>query len=255
MDNGLMSVLLITFGAGAGGTLLGGVLGVLFKKPSSKYIGLMLGFSAGIMLGVSLFELMPEAYEYGGLTAAMVGFVIGGLFVFGLDFIAEKYRRTKESAKPIKGSVENKDFKKLFKTGLIIFFTVMLHTFPEGVAIGAGEHLGMGVVLALVLMVHNIPEGLAFALPLRASGVKVWKVLGVSFLAGVPMVFGGIIGYLLGMNDLLIAYALSFAAGAMIYVVFGEMLATAYEYCQNHKLLTLISMLGTVIIILFASII
>jgi len=254
VGNGLMSVVLITFIAGAGGTLLGGMLGVLFKKPSSKYIGLMLGFSAGIMLGVSLFELMPEAYEYGGLWSAMIGFVIGGLFVFILDFIMEKYRLVKEVVQPVNGSVENKDFKKLFKTGLIIFFTVMLHTFPEGVAIGAGEHLGIGVLLALVLMAHNIPEGLAFALPMRASGMKVWKVLGISFLAGVPMVFGGIIGYLLGMNDLLIAYALSFAAGAMIYVVFAEMLVTAYEYCQNHKLLTLISMLGAVVIILFASV-
>ena len=69
------------------------------------------------------------------------------------------------------------------------------------------------------------------------------------------MVLGGIIGYWLGINDTMIAYALSFAAGSMIYVVLGEMLSAAYQYCQNHKLVAAVSMLGAVIIIVFATVI
>jgi len=266
----IVRIILIAFVAGAVGTTVGGVLGIVVKKPKKNYIGCMLAFAAGAMLGMSLFEMLPEAYEHGselfahgGLVAVLSGLVLGALFFLGF-WLIKKRQETKQQAKlldcslPANGMTQSEcaaanEKRKLFSIGIIVFIAIILHDLPEGIAIGAGYHVELAVVLGVVMLLHNIPEGLAIAVPLKASGVSNVKIIALSFAAGFPSVFGAVIGYYLGMHDALIAYTLAFAAGVMLFIVFAEMLPTAYEYGGKHHVTTLFILLGTVLIVVFSS--
>jgi len=258
----LVQVILIALVAGAVGTTLGGVLGVVVKKPSRNYIGLMLGFAAGAMLAVSLFELLPEAVEHGdeifrggGIVAVIVGLALGALFVFAFE--PKKHDKERNDVLTdgitIAQQEKEKEKKKFKRLGIAVFIAIILHDLPEGLAIGAGAHIGSAFIFGAVLLLHNIPEGLAIAVPLKASGMKVPKVLGICFAAGLPTVLGAIIGYFMGQVDWLLAFTFAFAAGVMLYVVFSEMLPTAFEYAQNKKLLSVAILSGAVILIVFAT--
>jgi len=265
----LLRVILIAVAAGVIGTLIGGIIGIIIKKPSKTYISLMFSFAAGAMLGVALFELLPESFEYGGIWAALIGTVFGVGFIFLLDILFKKKKDevgdaleehaeavcAKDSkGKDCKAALATSDKRKLRKMGFVIFIAMALHSIPEGLAIGAGEYLGIGLLLGIVLFLHFVPEGLAIALPMKASGVKVWKILLLCVAAGLPTVLGAIIGYYLGMIEVLLAYALSFAAGAMLYVVLSEMLPTAYSYSRRHRLITALTLAGVLLIVIFTAV-
>ena len=237
----LFEVILIAFGAGVVGSLVGGIIGVVIKKSSKTYISMMLGFAAGAMMGVALFELLPEAYEHGGIWATLFGTLLGVLFIFLLGTLTKKNENESVS-----------DKKKLKRMGILIFFAMALHSVPEGLAIGAGEHLGIGLLLGVIFFLHFIPEGLAIAVPMKASGVKVWKILTLCFVAGATTIIGAIIGYYIGMVDVLLSYCLSFAAGAMLYVALSEMLPTAYSYSNSHKSLSAVIISAALLIIVFS---
>jgi len=264
--NSLLQVILIAFVAGAVGTTIGGLLGIIKKKPSKAYISFMLAFAAGAMLGMALFEMAPAAadvYHNGGLIPLLVGLGLGAVFVCGFDLIFHNRASTvlkKNHSEPKLETELNKeeqqdikDKRRLFKVGIAVFFAIMLHDLPEGIAIGGGYHVGISFAIGIVMLLHNIPEGLSIAVPLRASGMKPYKIIIISFLAGVPAVIGAIIGFLIGgAADVLIPYVLAFAAGAMIYVVFSELLPTAYEYSKKNHLTTLLVLTGAVMIMIFA---
>jgi len=272
----ILQVVLIAFVAGAVGTLLGGVLGIIVKKPTKSYIGYMLGFAAGAMLAVAIFELLDEAVEHGdylfpggGIVAVVVGLALGALFIFLLE--PKKHNKTRNdelmdktvntdglpSLLDKEQQERKKDQRKFKRLGIAVFIAIILHDFPEGLAIGVGAHTEAGIRAALVfgavLLLHNIPEGLAIAVPLKASGMKTKKILGICFAAGLPTVLGAIIGYYMGYADWLLAFTFAFAAGVMLYVVLTEMLPTAYEYAKNKKLLSVFILLGAVILIVFAT--
>ena len=251
----IVQVVLIALVAGAVGTAAGGAIGVLVKNPSKSYIGYMLGFAAGAMLAVSIFELLKEAVSHGeetffggGIVAVFVGLTLGALFVFLFE--------PKKAEENLTGNIECKDtaekakFKRL---GIAVFIAIILHDLPEGLAIGAGAHVGSAWLFGAVLLLHNIPEGLAIAVPLKASGMKNLKIIGICFAAGLPTLLGAVIGYYIGMVDWLLAYTFAFAAGVMLYIVVSEMLPTAYEYAKNKKLLSVSVLSGVVLLITFAT--
>jgi len=266
----LLQAILIAFGAGVIGTLVGGIIGVVIKKqPSKTYISLMLAFAAGAMLGVSLFELLPESYDSGGILAALVGALLGMGFVYAVNlFNKEKKREDKKVAdlenfakkvcaespqgETCKSAITASEKRKLKRMGITIFIAMALHSLPEGLAIGAGEHLGIGLVLGIIFFLHFVPEGLAIAVPMKASGTKTWKVLLLCAAAGLPAVVGAIIAYYVGMISALLPYSLSFAAGAMLYVALSEMLPTAYNYSNRYKLISAITLIGAFLIIVFS---
>jgi ZIP family zinc transporter len=265
----LVQVILVAIGSGVIGTLVGGIIGVVIKKPSKTYISLMLSFAAGAMLGVSLFELLPKAYNEGGIVPALVGALLGVLFVFainlfhkdekccdksskGLEIYAKKVCAENPEGEACKAAISASDKRKLKRMGVTIFIAMALHSLPEGLAIGAGEHLGIGLVLGIIFFLHFVPEGLAIAVPMKASGTKTWKVLLLCAAAGLPAVVGAIIAYYVGMISALLPYSLSFAAGAMLYVALSEMLPTAYNYSNRYKLISAITLIGAFLIIVFS---
>jgi len=274
----LLTVILIAFVAGAIGSGIGGALGVIIKKPKRFYIACMMALAAGIMIAISLFELLPESYEDGGIWAALIGLAAGAGLVFSFDIVVHTIKRKKGGdSNPVHASVldgglledgnESTEKRKLFKIGMAIFVAMMLHSIPEGIAIGAVYHLEMelSILLGIILLLHYVPEGLAIAVPLKASGMKNYKIILLTIASGLPALAGAILGYYIGMNETLIAYALSFAAGVMLFVSFEQMLPLAFEYglekhggqgkkaVQKGHILTLLVIAGVVVAVVFTS--
>lgn len=253
MEN-LVWIILITFIAGVVGTGLGGLVGALFKRDSKKIVSLLLAFAGGIMLAVVCFDLMSEALEPVEGTqespVLVVGFTfVGYVVVFLLNKLIDK-KLSKEV--PHTSADEHPDIhddldemihadhlehhKKsdmhLFEAGLVMALVIALHNFPEGMVIGATYAKqpeviigGSGLLIAVVIGLHNIPEGMAISVPLISGGTKKWKSVLIAAASGLPTVIGSIFGYALGMiNPVCLSIALALASGAMLYVVFGELI-------------------------------
>jgi len=247
--------------------MFGGTLGIIIKKPSKNYIALMFALAAGAMLGISFFELLPSAVELGGILHMSLGLLIGIIFVFFIRIGDKKKDSEKSNAEsivlegetrgelPETGTGSKAQSRRLSKAGFLIFIGIMLHNLPEGLVIGAGGRVQAGLIASLLILLHNIPEGMAMALPLKASGAKNIKIVGICFLAGLPTVLGALVGYLMGANAILTAYSLSLACGAMLCIVFAEMLPAVYEYSENKILNTVIVIAGAVFALVLGSVI
>lgn len=132
----------------------------------------------------------------------------------------------------------------LFIAGLVMMFAIALHNLPEGMVIGASYALsadvvanlfsGSGFIMAIVIGLHNVPEGMAVSVPLISGGMSKPKAIALTALSGLPTVFGALLGFLLGgINDIMLVLSLGFASGAMLYVVFGELLPEAILMCRS----------------------
>ncbi|SHF21160.1 ZIP family metal transporter [Alkalibacter saccharofermentans] len=225
-----MESLLYSFFAGSS-TALGAIILMLFGKPGRKTMAALLGFAGGIMIAVSLFELMPEAYELGeSLFVVVAGFILGCGMMYLLDVFLPHAHMSTSDELIVENASHIHEERKILRTGYLIFFGIALHNVPEGLAIGAGleasPELGMSIALAIGL--HNIPEGLAVAGPLKAGGLSSLKVILFTLGAGLMTVVGTTIGLVVfGISTAMIGGSLAFAAGAMIYIVNDELVPQA----------------------------
>lgn len=253
-------IVIITFISGVVGTGLGGVVGAALKRDSNKIVSLLLAFAAGIMLAVVCFDLMREPIEMmksgesslPSLTPLIVvaAVVVGYGVVYLLNLLIDK--KTNFEVKHIDenhpGTADDLDElihsnhyeshknskSNLFIAGLVMMFAIALHNLPEGMVIGASYATseviadlfsGSGFIMAIVIGLHNVPEGMAVSVPLISGGMSKLKAVALTALSGLPTVFGALLGYALGgINDMMLVLSLGFASGAMLYVVFGELL-------------------------------
>ncbi|MEA5038310.1 MAG: ZIP family metal transporter [Clostridiaceae bacterium] len=249
--NMLWGVILTTTIAGIGGTGIGGAAGACFHKESKKMISMLLSFAGGVMLGVVCFDLITGAlFPDGGekptsLVFVFAGIILGYASVGLLHALIDKNTRFAHSPKVTGVSfsagkpsrhVRNENLSSLLVAGLVMAGAIALHNVPEGMIIGASfagagpeaALSGPGLVLAVVIALHNIPEGMAVSAPLIAGGMRRTRAVSAAALSGAPTILGAWLGYRLGiMGPAMLALSLCFASGAMLYVVFCELLPEA----------------------------
>lgn len=223
----LLNVLLLSLVAGLA-TGLGGLV-ALVKKPGRKFFGACLGFAAGVMLGLSFLQLLPEAQALGGVGTAIGGFVIGAIVMLFLDAILPH----------IHFSVKEKSVVdiKLYKTSLLIALGIALHNIPEGMVVGAGyAHApAFGLMVAAAIALHNIPEGMIIAVPMRASGSSRKKAFNTALLSGLAEPFGAVAAFLFLQSFApAIPFALAFAAGVMVFITLDELIPCAKTHGHEH---------------------
>ncbi len=262
--NTFWTVVLITFIAGVGGTGIGGLLGVLFHRNSEKIVSLLLSFAGGVMLAVVCLDLLTEAIGQNadsiGHIFLVIGMVIAGYgIVYLLNAIIDKktnpqvkhiddeHPKTADQLSELIHSDHYEEHKRemesgnskiskgeLFVAGLVMAIAIALHNLPEGMVIGAtyaksdivaNFFLTDGFLIAVIIGLHNIPEGMSVSVPLVSGGMGKIKAAVITALTGLPTVFGAMLGYSLGtLSPISLAISLSLASGAMLYVVFGELL-------------------------------
>ncbi len=225
-----MQSLIYSFLAGIS-TALGALLLMVIGPPGKKMMAGMLGFAGGIMVAVSVFELMPEAMELGDKLVLIIGFILGCGLMYLLDRVLPHAHLSQSDCLDVENpgrlSVGQTTVRR---TGYLVFAGIALHNVPEGLAIGAGLESSpeLGLAIALAIGLHNIPEGLAVAGPLKAGGVSNLNVLFFTLGAGLMTPVGTAIGlFMFGISEILVAGSLAFAAGAMIYIVNDELIPQA----------------------------
>ena len=203
---------------GTFGTTIGGIIGIKLKRNSNKFLSFILSFASGLMMAIICFDLIPEALNISNIISVILGILIGIITMIFCDLIVQKKCNTKE-IKIKKGKMKENN---LLKTGIIVSIGLAIHNFPEGLAIGSGfeASLKLGLGLAIAICLHDIPEGISMAVPMKNGGMKKSKVLYYVVLSGITTGIGAFFGALIGtISEQIIAICLSFAAGAMLYIV------------------------------------
>ena len=250
----IATLLMTTFLAGVVGTGIGGLIGAMLQKDSNRTVSLLLSFAGGVMLSVVCCDLVIEAIETNvGVLTVILAVAFGVAVTYLLNYlidrktnpevphIDEKHPKTADDLDELIHSdhleqhYANKDGKfSLFIAGIVMACAIALHNVPEGMTIGASYASNDGVmgsaalVLAILIGMHNIPEGMAVSVPLITGGMQKWKAVLITAASGIPTILGALLGYLLGeIGAIGLALSLGFASGAMLYVVFGEILPQA----------------------------
>ncbi len=240
--------------AGVVGTGLGGLIGAMLQKDSNRTVSLLLSFAGGVMLSVVCFDLVTESIATGvGILTVIAAIAVGVLVTYFLNFLIDrktnpevphidaKHPKTADDLDELIHSdhlemhYARKDNKlALMVAGMVMACAIALHNIPEGMTIGASYAHNDGVmgssalVLAVLIGLHNIPEGMAVSVPLIGGGMHKAKAVIMTALSGAPTIIGALLGYMIGdMSVLGLAMSLGFASGAMLYVVFGEILPQA----------------------------
>ena len=220
-------------------TALGAVSVVFFKNVNKNWMDGMLGFAGGVMIAASFWSLlspaidMAESLEMTPWLVALAGFLGGGLLLFGGDKL---YSRLERSPK-LSGKL-NRSSK--WKRCLMLVFSITLHNIPEGLAVGVafgsltydleGATILTAFMLALGIGIQNLPEGAAISLPLRQEGSSRGRAFLLGTLSGsVEPIFGILVVLVAAGVRPLMPWLLSFAAGAMIYVVIEELVPQAHS--------------------------
>lgn len=250
----MLNLMIITALAGVVGTGLGGVIGALFRKDSNRTVSLLLSFAGGVMISVVCFDLISEAIGTNvGVAAVVIGISLGVAVVYLLNAVIDRradkevshidkmHPKTADDLDELTHANHLNEHRRkgdsrtsLFVAGIVMACAIALHNVPEGMTIGAsfastGSVLtGASLILAVLIGMHNIPEGMAVVVPLVSGGMNRGRAVLVTALSGAPTMIGAALGYWLGdIGPLGLALSLSFASGAMIYVVFGEILPQA----------------------------
>ena len=249
---GVIETLILTTAlAGVAGTGLGGLVGAMLQRDSNRTVSLLLSFAGGVMLSVVCFDLVTEAIETNvGLWFVVGSIAFGVAVTYFLNYLID--RKTNNEVPHIDANhpktaddldelihsdhleqhYARKDSKfGLFVAGVVMACAIALHNVPEGMTIGASYASNDGVmgsaalILAVLIGLHNIPEGMAVSVPLISGGMSRWKAVLITACTGIPTILGALLGYLLGeIGPMGLTVSLGFASGAMLYVVFGEIL-------------------------------
>lgn len=232
-------------------TALGGMLGVAVQKPSKRFLAAMLGFSGGIMMTVSLADLLPEAMKTltescgrAGGSAAFFAAAAGGMLAACL---VDSFLPGVDAERDENGAMH--------RVGIFSMLALLLHNLPEGVAVFVGgcADLRIGLSLSIAIAMHNIPEGISVALPIAASTGKRWKGVLAATFSGLSEPAGAVLAYLFLaplFGEVLLATIFALAAGLMLYVVFDELIPASFS--MRRPGWSLLGVLTGILVMLFS---
>ena len=231
----LISVTLIGLFFGTFGTTLGGLIGISLKGTSKKFLSFILALASGLMMSIVCFDLIPEALEITNITNTLLGILLGIITMIFCNILVEKKLQTNKNT--------------MLKAGIIVSLGLAIHNFPEGLAIGSGMEASfkLGINLAIAICLHDIPEGISMAVPMKAGGISKIRIIIYIILSGITTGIGSFFGAIVGkVSATVIGICLGFAAGAMLYIVSGELIPEANNIYRG-KMTALGNILGILI--------
>ncbi|GEK33146.1 zinc transporter ZupT [Kurthia sibirica] len=256
MDSTVLYALALTLFAGLA-TGVGSLVAFFTSRTNTKFLSFALGFSAGVMIYVSLVEIFVKAKdslvasqgEKLGYTYTVLGFFGGMLLIAFIDRLIPKSGNPHEvkRVEDIDKGPTADEFVKLKKMGVFTALAIAIHNFPEGIAtfMSAIEDPQLGLAIAIAVAIHNIPEGIAVAVPIYYATGDRKKAFKLSFLSGLSEPVGAIAAYLLLMpflTDTMFGIIFAGVAGIMVFISLDELLPAAREYDETHT-----SMYGVII--------
>lgn len=248
MPNSTLYAFILSFLAGIS-TVIGAFIIFFDKNKNNKIVVVSLSFAAGVMICVSLTDLLPNSFNmilssnntFPKLILTLIFMVIGII----ISMLIDKY---------LPSEYENKDNKGLYKIGIISMVAIILHNIPEGIAtfITSTNNLSLGITLTIAIALHNIPEGISIAIPIYHSTGNKLKAIMYALLSGMSEVVGSILAYLFlapFINDHIMAALYAIIAGIMIHISVYELIPGAYK---DSTLKTIIKffLIGTIVMLI-----
>lgn len=224
-------VLMTALGVG-GATVIGAVLGFLFKKISHSFSDLVLAFAAGVMLAAAVIGLVLPSLEYGSghtaLPVTILGIFCGALCLNLLDRVVPHLHRlagVEQESHPDKAAQLNKV--------LLFVMAIGIHNLPEGIAAGVGFGTGdnaQALTIAAGIALQNIPEGMVIIAPMLAAGMSSRRTFVAALATGLVEVLGTLLGFFaVTLSSAILPFALAFAGGTMLYVISDEMIPETHH--------------------------
>jgi len=247
MENNVLFALGLTLFAGLS-TGIGSLIGFLSKEFNPRFLTIALGFSAGVMIYVSMVEIFVKARDsltvsFGdkmGYVLTVVSFFAGIAVIALIDKLIPSYENPHEMnvEQKIKDSTDEQK-KKLMRMGMFSALAIGIHNFPEGLAtfMSGLTNPTLGISIAVAIAIHNIPEGLAVSAPIFYATKSRKKAFVLSFLSGLTEPIGALIGYFVLrsiFNEATFGVIFASVAGIMVYISLDELLPTAEEYGEHH---------------------
>lgn len=238
-----MTIVILTALGVGGATVIGALLGFLFKNASQKFSNILMAFAGGIMLSAAVIGLILPSLEYGGefkLLITILGIFVGALCLNLIDKI------TPHLHKMIGKDIEEHKATNLNRV-LLFVIAIAIHNLPEGIAAGVGfgsESQTQGLLIALGIALQNVPEGMVIIAPMIAAGVSKKKTFLIASITGLIEVVGTFLGYFaIKIATVILPFALAFAGGTMLYVVSDEILLENYPN-QSRRHITFSFLIG-----------
>lgn len=241
-------------------TAIGGAIAFITKKDNLKALSIGLGFSAGVMIFVSMVDIIPSAEKLLKINFPNAfqwlvygGFILGILISVIIDYFLPDHIDAEELLNPdAPDEKEKKSHYKLKRAGMLTAVAICVHNFPEGMAtfLTTTQDITLGVSVALAIAIHNIPEGIAVALPIyHVTGKRRYAML-YAALSGVTEPIGALVGMLifgLFVPQILIGFLMASVAGIMTYISFDTLLPLSKEYGNWH--LTIVGIISGILFI------
>ena len=229
-----MNLVLITALGVGGATIIGSLVGFIFKNLSHKFSDIILSFAAGVMLAAAVLGLVLPSIEYGGRFALLI--TVAGIFVGAicLNLIDKLVPHLHKLAGVDLEPHANSSLSKV----LLFVTAIAIHNLPEGIAAGVGFGSGdvnRAFIIAGGIALQNIPEGMVIIAPMLASGVSPKRTFICAMLTGLVEVAGTLIGYFaVSIASVILPFALAFAGGTMLYVISDEMIPETHAHGEQR---------------------
>jgi len=242
-------VLITALGIGSA-TVIGSIIGFVFKKISQKFSDIVLSFAAGIMFSAAVLGLILPSLEYGGRFSLLI--TVAGIFAgaLGLNLIDKLVPHLHRLVGPDIEAHKNKDLSRV----LLFVTAIAIHNLPEGIAAGVGfgsDNPTGALLIAGGIALQNIPEGMVIIAPMLAAGVTPKRTFICALFTGLVEVVGTLIGYFaVSVASVILPFALSFAGGTMLYVVSDEMIPETHSN-GNERGATYALLVGFCIMLIF----